>query len=48
MDLKRPMRAVVGGGLIGWMANHPAITVGAIGAAIAIPLAVDDDDPATP
>lgn len=38
-----------GGGLLGWMADHPIITAGAIGAAIAIPLAVDDDDdPATP
>ena len=37
-----------GGGLLGWMADHPIITAGAIGAAIAIPLAVDDDDPASP
>ena len=37
-----------GGGLLGWMACHPVITAGAIGAAIAIPLALDDDDPATP
>ena len=38
-----------GGGVLGWMACHPIITAGAIGAAIAIPLAVDDDDPpATP
>ena len=37
-----------GGGLIGWMADHPVITAGAIGAAIAIPLATDDDDPASP
>jgi hypothetical protein len=37
-----------GGGLLGWMANHPVITAGAIGAAIAIPLALDDDDPMSP
>ncbi len=30
-----------------WMANHPVITAGAIAAAIAIPLAVDDD-PSSP
>lgn len=27
-----------------WLAEHPILTVGAIAAAIAIPLAVDDDD----
>lgn len=39
-----------GGGIGGWMANHPLITAGAIATAIAVPLAVDDDDdpPATP
>jgi len=39
-----------GGGVGRWIANHPLITAGAIGAAIAIPLALDDDDdpPATP
>ncbi len=34
-----------------WVADHPLITASAIGAAIAIPLALDDDDyvgPATP
>lgn len=31
-----------------WMAAHPIITAGAIAAAIAIPLAVNDDNPATP
>ena len=36
-----------GGGMIGWMANHPVITAGAIGAAIAIPLATDDDNGST-
>ncbi|MCG8450893.1 MAG: carboxypeptidase-like regulatory domain-containing protein [Pirellulales bacterium] len=34
-----------GGGILGWMADHPVITAGAIGAAIAIPLAVDDATP---
>ena len=37
-----------GGGLIGWMADHPVITASTIGAAIAIPLATDDDDPVSP
>ncbi len=40
-----------GGGIGNWIANHPLITAGAIAAAIAIPLALDDDDdtpPATP
>jgi len=38
------------GGLVGWMIDHPIITTGAVAAAIAIPLAVSDDDdpPATP
>jgi hypothetical protein len=38
------------GGVGNWIANHPILTAGAIGAAIAIPLALDDDDdpPATP
>ena len=38
------------GGIGNWIANHPIVTAGAIGAAIAIPLALDDDDdaPATP
>jgi len=39
-----------GSGIGNWIANHPLITAGAIGAAIAVPLALDDDDnpPATP
>lgn len=38
-----------GGGLLGIMLDHPLMTAGAIGAAIAIPLALDDDDsPASP
>ena len=40
-----------GGGIGNWMANHPIFTAGAIATAIAVPLAVDDDDdtpPATP
>lgn len=38
-----------GGGLLGLMLDHPLVTAGVIGAAIAIPLALDDDDsPATP
>jgi len=39
-----------GGGIGNWIANHPIITAGVIGAAIAIPLALNDDDdpPATP
>ena len=39
------------GGIGNWIANHPIVTAGAIGAAIAIPLALEDDDdtpPATP
>lgn len=38
------------GGVGNWVANHPLITAGAVAAAIAIPLALDDDDPppATP
>ncbi len=41
-------RGACGGGIIGWMADHPIITTGAIATAIAVPLAVDDDSPATP
>ncbi len=38
-----------GGGLLGIMLDHPLMTAGVIGAAIAIPLALDDDDsPASP
>lgn len=39
-----------GGGIGNWMANHPIMTAGAIATAIAVPLALDDDDdpPATP
>ncbi|TWU23684.1 carboxypeptidase-like regulatory domain-containing protein [Bythopirellula polymerisocia] len=39
-----------GGGLFGMMLDHPLLTAGIIGAAIAIPLALDDDDdpPASP
>ncbi len=38
------------GGIGNWIANHPLITAGAIATAIAVPLALDDDDtpPATP
>ncbi|NOZ40693.1 MAG: carboxypeptidase regulatory-like domain-containing protein [Planctomycetes bacterium] len=37
-------------GIGNWIANHPLITAGAIATAIAVPLALDDDDtpPATP
>ena len=37
-------------GIGGWMDRHPVVTVGAIATAIAVPLALDDDDdpPATP
>lgn len=40
----------VGGGIGNWVANHPVLSVGAVAAAIAIPLALDDDNsaPATP
>jgi hypothetical protein len=31
-----------------WVADHPIITAGVIGAAIAIPIALDDDDDWTP
>ncbi|MCH2118910.1 MAG: carboxypeptidase-like regulatory domain-containing protein, partial [Pirellulales bacterium] len=34
-----------GGGVLNWMSCHPVITAAAIGAAIAIPLSVDDDPP---
>lgn len=37
------------GGVTNWIAKHPIMTAGAIAAAIAIPIALDDDDaPATP
>ena len=38
-------RGAAGGGVVGWMANHPVLTAGGIAAAIAVPLAIDDDDP---
>ncbi len=31
-----------------WVADHPLITAAALGAAIAIPIALDDDPPSTP
>ena len=31
-----------------WLADHPLITVGAVAAAIAIPLAVSNDDDSVP
>ncbi len=38
-----------GGGLLGLMIDHPLITAGAVGAAIAIPIAVSNDDsPSSP
>jgi hypothetical protein len=38
-----------GGGLLGVMIDHPLVTAGAIGAAIAIPLAVSNDEsPSSP
>ncbi len=38
-----------GGGVRNWLANHPLIAAGGIAAAIAVPLALDDDEsPATP
>jgi hypothetical protein len=39
-----------GGGIGNWIASHPLLTAGAIATAIAVPLALDDDDdpPATP
>lgn len=38
-----------GGGVMGWVREHPLLVAGGIAAAIAIPLAVadDDDDPAS-
>ncbi len=37
------------GGVANWIAKHPIMTAGAVAAAIAIPIALDDDDnPATP
>lgn len=43
-------RGYGGGGIANWIDNHPLIVSGGIASAIAIPLAVDDDDdpPATP
>jgi hypothetical protein len=38
-------RGCGGGGLLGWMRDRPVLAAAAIGAAIAIPLAVSDDDP---
>ncbi len=39
----------VGGGIGNWIANHPIVTAGAIATAIAVPLALEDDDsPASP
>ncbi|MAT71710.1 MAG: hypothetical protein CMJ58_19560 [Planctomycetaceae bacterium] len=35
------------GTAMGWVAQHPLITAGVVAAAIAIPLAIDDDDPAS-
>ncbi len=32
----------------GWMSQHPLMTAGIIATAIAIPIAIDDDDPASP
>jgi hypothetical protein len=38
-----------GGGLLGLMIDHPLVTAGAVGAAIAIPLAVSNDEsPSSP
>ena len=38
-----------GGGVLGWMKSHPIIVAAGIATAIAVPLAIaDDDDPATP
>lgn len=33
-----------GGGLVGWVKSHPLLVAGGVAAAIAIPLAVADDD----
>jgi hypothetical protein len=35
-------------GVVDWVAKHPIMTAGMVAAAIAIPVALDDDDPATP
>ena len=35
-------------GLGAWLAEHPLLTAGTVAAAIAIPLAVDDDSPSSP
>ncbi|MCA9234375.1 MAG: carboxypeptidase regulatory-like domain-containing protein [Planctomycetales bacterium] len=35
------------GTAMGWVAQHPLLTAGIVAAAIAIPLAIDDDDPAS-
>lgn len=46
------VRGQMGGGPLAtagqWIAEHPIITAGAIAAAIAIPLALDDDDKSSP
>ncbi|MEM6328921.1 MAG: carboxypeptidase-like regulatory domain-containing protein [Planctomycetota bacterium] len=36
-----------GGGIVGWIKNHPLIVASGVAAAIAIPLAVADDDDAS-
>lgn len=42
-------RGGIASGIGNWMDNHPVLTAGAVAAAIAVPLALDDDDtPATP
>jgi len=33
------------GGIANWVAQHPILTAGGVAAAIAIPIALDDDDP---
>ena len=35
-------------GVMSWVSRHPVLTAAGIAAGIAIPIALDDDDPATP
>ncbi len=48
-DIARGQGGSPFGGVVNWIAKHPIMTAGAVAAAIAIPIALDDDDPpATP
>lgn len=51
VDSNATVRGQHGGGALGFVADHPVFTAAAIGTAIAVPIAITDDDdppPATP